>query len=89
MNREPVLTAAAVQTAIVAIVNLLDQLNVFQLDDAQMGAINATLAAVLPLLFAVIYTRGKVTPAADPKIVTGTSVTVTNAAGATTGTPTV
>ena len=89
MNREPVLTAAAVQTAVVALVNLLNTLRVFQLDDTQMGAINASLAAILPLLFAVLYTRGKVTPASEPKIVAGTSVTVTDAAGATTGTATV
>lgn len=61
MSNEPVITAAAIQTAIVTIINLLVAFNVLSIDDSQMSAINASLAAVLPILFALVV-RQKVTP---------------------------
>lgn len=61
MSNEPVLTAGVIQTAFVAIINLLVAFNVLSIDDSQMSAINASLAAVLPILFALVV-RQKVTP---------------------------
>jgi len=61
MSNEPVITAGVIQTALVAIVNVLVAFNVLSIDDSQMSAINASLAAVLPILFALVV-RQKVTP---------------------------
>lgn len=62
MTTEPVITWAAIQSAIVTVLNLLVAFKVLDIDDSQMSAINASLAAILPLLFAVIV-RNRVSPA--------------------------
>lgn len=61
LREEPVITAGVIQTAIVTIVNLLVAFGVLAIDDTQMSAINASLAAILPIVFA-IFVRRTVSP---------------------------
>jgi hypothetical protein len=62
LKREPVL----IQTAILAILNLLVVFDALHLTDVQLGAVNAALAAVLGLIV-----RQQVTPLANPKNAAG------------------
>lgn len=88
MTTEPVITWAAIQSAIVTVLNLLVAFKVLDIDDSQMSAINASLAAILPLLFAVVVRRN-VTPTNAPQLPEGTTVATTDAKGDVTGSTTV
>ena len=88
MTTEPVITWAAIQSAIVTVLNLLVAFKVLDIDDSQMSAINASLAAILPLLFAVVVRRN-VTPTSNPQLPEGTTVATTDAKGDVTGSTTV
>jgi len=75
MTREPVVTAAAIQAALVAILNVARAFGWVTVTDEQMSTVNASLAVVLPLLFAVIV-RNTVLPTGSA--VEGTGVTLTD-----------
>lgn len=67
MEREPLIIRGAITAAVVAILHVLVVTGVFVIPEeseaAIAGAIDLVGIAVL-----VIWTRGKVTPVADPKI---------------------
>lgn len=77
MTREPVVTAAAIQAAIVAIINVARAFGLVAVTDEQMSTVNASLAVVLPLLFAVLV-RQAVLPTGAA--VEGTGVTLVDGA---------
>ena len=60
MNKEPVITIAAIQATIVAVLSLLTAFGV-DLTQEQQVAIVGVAGTVLPLIFAV-WARSKVTP---------------------------
>jgi len=70
MNREPVLTAAAISGVIVAGLTMAVSLGWLRLDEGQMQAIQSFLLPLLGLLLPVVaalWARGKVTPTAAPR----------------------
>ena len=74
MKTEPVLTAASIAGVIMAALAMAVSLGWLNLDDAQMGAIQAFVLPVLGLVLPVVaalWARGKVTPTAAPKTEAG------------------
>lgn len=70
MKSEPVLTAGAIVGVIMSGLIMLVALKVVNLDDTQMGTIQAFLVALVPLLLTVgaaLWARSRVTPTAAPK----------------------
>ena len=61
MRNEPVITWAAIQAAIVAVINVADSFGWVSITPEQLSTLNASLAVVLPLLFALVV-RSKVSP---------------------------
>ena len=74
MNREPVLTAAAVAGIVMAFLAMAVSLNWLALSPAQMDTIQAFILPTLGLLLpigAALFARRKVTPTAAPKTAQG------------------
>lgn len=74
MNREPVLTAAALAGLIMAFLTMAVSLGWLRLDEGQMQAIQAfvlPLAGLLLPLVAAWWARGRVTPTAEPATADG------------------
>lgn len=71
MSREPLLIRAAIVAAVTAVIHVLVVLGVFPIapdvETAIAGAVDLVGTAVL-----VVWTRGKVTPVAHPKLPTST-----------------
>lgn len=75
MAREPVITAAAIQAALVALLNVARDFGWVSVTNKQMSTLNASLAVVLPLVFAVLV-RQRVLPTGSA--VEGTEVALTD-----------
>jgi len=74
MQREPVLTAAALSGLLMAFLTMAVSLGWLRLDESQMQAIQAfalPLAGLLLPLLAALWARGRVTPTAAPKTAEG------------------
>ena len=73
MNREPVLTAATISSAVVALLALLVAFGI-DLTKEQQAAILGVVAVAAPLIVAAV-SRRKVTPLSDPKDEQGRELT--------------
>lgn len=60
IKQQPVMSAAAIQAAVVAGINLVAAFGVVTVTAEQMAAINGFLAITLPLAFG-LFVRGRVT----------------------------
>ena len=75
MNREPVVTAAAIAGIVMAFLAMAVSLNWLALTPEQMETIQAFILPALGLLLpvaAALFARSKVTPVAAPKAADGT-----------------
>jgi predicted ABC-type sugar transport system permease subunit len=84
VNDEPVLTASGITAAIVAVINVLVVFNIFQATAEQLAQLNIAIALLVGIGLG-IWARMRVTPVSDPTLVSGTTVNVTDAKGAATG----
>ena len=74
MNREPVVTAAAIAGIVMAFLAMAVSLNWLALTPEQMETIQAFILPMLGLLLpvaAALFARSKVTPTANPKTESG------------------
>ena len=67
MNREPLVIRGAVTAAVTAILHVMVVLGVFALDQTAETALAAAID-LIGIAVLVVWTRGKVTPVADPQI---------------------
>jgi hypothetical protein len=70
MQNEPVITAAAAVGALMSILAALVALGVIDLSPEQMGAIEKTIVAVVPIALSLIgawIARKQVTPLSNPR----------------------
>ena len=85
MNREPVLTAAALAGLIMAFLTMAVSLGWLRLTETQLGSVETFAGALLALLLPVLislWPRSQVTPLAAPKTEDGTPAVIIPAAQA-------
>lgn len=79
MNREPVVTAAAIAGVVMAFLAMAVSLNWLRLTPEQMDTIQAFILPTLGLLLpvgAALFARSKVTPTAAPKTPDGEAAVI-------------